>query len=435
MKKVILILCIILPLFILSSCSKENLTQSSPETQAKVSDGKVLLKIDKSNVPSGVTFVYAYLSRNGHDSLSSSMNIKSDSTADITFSNLEIGSWHLRVDAKSSLGTVLYTGQSDITVTEGITTQVNLALTPTGLGVGSIQINVTWKLNSQWIDYALNPIFSASDSPTNPYGGVSTAKVVYDEGKYKMWYLNTYESGRGDVGYAESMDGIKWTSASSQAVLSAGSNGNWDDYTVAPGAIIKDNGIFKMYYSGFHNQLGEYNIGYATSQDGIHWQKSQNPVIYSTSLEYQLGVMDIIKCGTTYFLFYTSRSADLSNNRINLATSTDGVNWSRYSGNPILTATQSWEGTGVAFPTAIYENGLFKLLYMNFAGTGFGVATSTDGFHWTKDANNPVFKLSDVSNHWCTKIQYPYWKKFGTQYRLYYSGTVGAVNKIAVAIK
>lgn len=433
MKKLFVLAFLLLPLF-LASCSKES--PNSPVTETQNSEGRLLLKIDKANTPTGVASVWATLSRAGYDSLSKSMNLKTDSTADISFSSITIGQWHLRIDARSSLGTILYTGETDVQINEAVTTQVNLTLSPTGLGVGNVVINVTWGGSaSKWCDYLENPIFTSQMSPTYPMGGVSTAKVIYDNGQYKMWYLNTYNSGIGDVGYAVSNDGIHWSSPLTKAVLTPSSPELWDGHTVGPGAVLKENGTYKMYYIGWQSQYGSWNIGLATSSDGISWQKWQNPVLQGNIDEPQIGISDVIKSGSVYYMFYSSRNADLTNNRINVATSTDGINFIRYSGNPILVQSQAWEGPAITFSSVLCENGVFKLLYQSLDGKGFGYATSTDAFHWTKDASNPVFKASDVTNKWCQKVAYPFWKKFGNEYRLYYTGQIDGVNYIALATK
>lgn len=429
MKRLItLALLICLPLALIS-CSNES-PVNPPDKQ---SEGKVLLKVDKEAAPAGVSSITATLTRLGYDAIFKSMYLKTDTTADITFSGIIIGTWHLKVEAKSSAGAVLYIGETDVNVNEGITTQVNLTLNPTGAGVGNIAIFVTWGNGYKWADCLQNPLFTSKNSPTNPIGGVSTAKVYYDDGKYKMWYLNTYNSGTGDIGYAESPDGISWNSLTSEAVFTPGQTGSWDDHTVGPGAIIKENGVYKMYYIGWHSQYDNWHIGLATSSDGIHWQRYQNPVLSGSGIEAQLGVSDVVKCGSVYYMYYASRTSDMGNARLNVATSYDGINFTRYSGNPILVQSQAWEGTAIAFPTVLYDNGTFKLLYQNAAGTAFGLATSSDGLKWTKDPSNPFFKLSDVKNQWCEKIVYPFWKKFGNEYWLYYTGIVNGMNTVALA--
>lgn len=52
------------------------------------------------------------------------------------------------------------------------------------------------------------------------------------------------------------------------------------------------------------------------------------------------------------------------------------------------------------------------------------MAYSNDGIHGSKNDANPVFKLSNVSNGWCSKISYQCSVMIGNDYRIYYSGYV-----------
>ena len=56
---------------------------------------------------------------------------------------------------KTVLEVVLYTGETNIQIFAGFTTQVNLVLEPTGAGVGNIYIWVTWGIPpaGNWTDY------------------------------------------------------------------------------------------------------------------------------------------------------------------------------------------------------------------------------------------------------------------------------------------
>ncbi len=152
--KNLLFISIVSFIFLFFSCSTEI---TSP---TKENSGKLLLKIDKQNAPESVVYVKAYLTRENFDPIYGILNLLSDSTADILLNEIDAGTWHLKVDAEDDSGLVLYTGETDVQVFAGFTSQVYLTLQPTGSGTGSIYINVTWGVptNLGWIDYHNNPI-------------------------------------------------------------------------------------------------------------------------------------------------------------------------------------------------------------------------------------------------------------------------------------
>ncbi len=185
---------------------------------------------------------------------------------------------------------------------------------------------------------------------------------------------------------------------------------------------------------GYSNPNEQSSIGLAISTDGIVWQKHPAPVINGTTgWERQIAPHSIIKIDSLYYLYYDGRN-QTGDNRIGVAFSYDGINWTKYAGNPVLTPTVSWEGTGVAWPGVIYENGIFKMVYMKVTYESdelFGMATSTDGLNWTKSNSNPIFKPQYTSNGWAsTDIAYPCFIKAGNEYRIYYSGWNQGMYKI-----
>lgn len=416
MKKIVGSL-ILISFFLFSSCSKDTIT--SPPLNKTT--GTVSLQFDKINAPQNVVNIIAYLSRAGYDTLKGNLNLLSDTSADILIQNIPAGQWHLTINALNDSNLIVYSGETDVTISDGITTQVNLALVPTGQGRGSIYIIVNWgNANPLVIDFINNPILTVAQNPSNPKQ-ISEPKILYDNGIYKMWYLSGY-SQKANVWYAESPDGINWVNKLNNPVLDVGTNGAWDNLIVGARAIIKDNNKYLMYYSGAQSPYGQSLIGLAISNDGINWQKYSNPAFMPDSVkEYYIGSQSVVKVNGIYYMFYDS-SPQWNYNQfvINLATSTDGVTWSRNSTNPILTPSLSWEGIGITYPSVIYDGNQFKMIYESTDRNNFGYATSFDGIHWTKNSK-PVFS-NNVQNHRPT-IDYPCFIKVGNEYRIYYAGS------------
>ena len=423
MKSILYSFIVALSLLIIQ-CTNEIPTTNDP---INLELGKVSLKIDKANAPAEVVLVEAFLTREGHDTLYGNLNLISSTSADILFKDVAAGEWHLKVDAKDSSGVVLYTGETNINILAGVLTQVNLTLVATGFGTGSIYIYVNWGQNVSWVDYPGNPVLSGQNSAYNNCG-IAQPVIIKDGNIFKMWYVGDACSAVHYVLYAESEDGINWTHPHSGPVLSPGPQGTWDSWAVHPGAVIKENGIYKMYYSGFSNKYDPWHIGLATSSNGIDWIKNPGPVFMGgTGDDYQVFTASIIKIEDTYHMYYSGGyyHPNGSTSRINLATSGDGISWTRYSGNPIITSTNTWEGTGVRYSSVIKDNDIYRMVYMGIDLNGFGFATSIDGLNWTISQSNPFFRTENTSNNWGSgEIAFPgFVKASNNELRIYYNGS------------
>ena len=60
----------------------------------------------------------------------------------------------------------------------------------------------------------------------------------------------------------------------SNSVFSGTNNGTWDNQIRERGYILFEDGIYKMWYSGYNggDTIPKY-LGYATSDDGINWKR------------------------------------------------------------------------------------------------------------------------------------------------------------------
>jgi hypothetical protein len=397
-------------------CSKNNTSVNPPSN----STGGISFKFDPKSVPAGVTIISAALIRTGYTTIITNLNLLSDSTAEVSIPAIQIGTWHLKIDAKDNNGTILYTGETDVLVQENVVTQLNLTLNPVTTGMGTIYIFVTWGTSnaSQWIDYGGNPILTRNNNPSFP-NGVNTTKIIYDNGIYKMWYDGIYNSAVASVWYAESQDGLNWNTIGSTPVLSKGNESAWDAYSIAVSAVIKVGNTYKMYYTGHNNYYDDIKTGIALSTDGINWTKNSTPIFGIIAGYYHFNFTDVILKDSVYYGYYCCSALNNTTDGtiIGVGKSFDGLTWQIQT---VFSATLPWESGAIGFPTVVYENGTFKMIYQNTIGTYFGMATSTDGVHFTK-SSNPIFAQSNTPNGQYS-IWYPNFKKFNNVYYLFYTG-------------
>lgn len=184
---------------------------------------------------------------------------------------------------------------------------------------------------------------------------------------YAMWYSaqsKTYSR----IGYATSPDGRKWTRVSKDPVLSP--DVAWEGNGVMCPDVIYDpsQATFRMWYSG--GNFGEpIAIGYATSKDGIHWDKlSSNPIFSPFPGHFweqdRVTACQVLQHGEWHLMFYIGFS-DANHAQIGLARSKDGISdWERHPANPIIRPdVGKWDGDSVYKPFAIFDKDHWYLWY------------------------------------------------------------------------
>ncbi len=114
--------------------------------------------------------------------------------------------------------------------------------------------------------------------------------VLYEKNKWKMWYLSAVKWVKENssvkhfyhIKYDESNDGLHWNRKPSVAIDFQYK----DEYAISRPCVLKDNNIYKMWYSYRASPRGEtYRIGYAESVDGINWQRMDEGVKLEPSRE------------------------------------------------------------------------------------------------------------------------------------------------------
>lgn len=232
-----------------------------------------------------------------------------------------------------------------------------------------------------WIKYTQNPILTGTEGSWDERGEHAPF-IVKDGSVYKMWYEGRDGSVR-QLGYATSSNGVDWMKYSGNPVLKAGPEG-YDQEVAGHGSILKDGSTYKLWYHAIGDQ--GVIIAYATSPDGINWTKGGPVLLPSESGWDDMGLWgpSVIKIDSTYWMWYSSHSS-LVSPAIGLATSTNGMDWTRVGTTPVITETGP-----IGDPHVIYENMTFKMWYTDFEQGTINYAESGDGIIWTKSASNPV---------------------------------------------
>ncbi|MDX1638350.1 MAG: glycoside hydrolase family 130 protein [Balneolaceae bacterium] len=155
-----------------------------------------------------------------------------------------------------------------------------------------------------------------------------------------------------------------------------------------PAAWTNGETVYLLYRAEDSTGIGEWNgtsrIGLATSSDGIHFSREPKPVLEPTeSWELPGGCEDprITKINETYYLTYTAYDGETA--RLALATSTDLHKWKKHG---LLFPKRGWTKAGAILNTPV--NGKY---WMYFGDTNIWAAWSTDLVTWTV-VEEPVMK-------------------------------------------
>src|SRR5438552_2247640 len=65
-----------------------------------------------------------------------------------------------------------------------------------------------------------------------------------------------------------------------QEPVFAAAPGKWDAMIRERGWIMREDGVWKMWYTGYADRKGPLSLGYATSKDGISWTRHAGNPLY-----------------------------------------------------------------------------------------------------------------------------------------------------------
>ena len=305
-----------------------------------------------------------------------------------------------------------------------------------------------------WTKYTRNPVFAAGVKSWDD-GIILGHSVIKSGATYKMWYAggHSIESAT-SIGYATSNDGIHWTRYTGNPVFE-GMPGTWDQAGVGVPVVLLDGNTLHMWYLAGGAGPDGGMFGYATSSDGIHWNRHPSPVFQSAAESWYRDALlpgTVIKEKGMFKMWFSgsigslAQSTPTTENSIGYATSPDGINWTVYD-NPATTDTPyhfsdpvikhgtpgEWDVTSALSPSVIKNKCGYEMWY---AGEIYGVsqnlgyAFSPDGIHWIKYPQNPVM----LTDEWNFQLVFPSVILDANNYHMWYGGFLLNGNALGGAI-
>ncbi len=178
--------------------------------------------------------------------------------------------------------------------------------------------------------------------------------------------------------------------APKEPVFTGAGPGHWDVRIRERGWILREGGTYRMWYTGYDGtREGRKKLGYATSPDGIHWQRAEVNPLYA---EHWVEDMMIVPHEDTYYMF-----AEGERDQAHLLTSSDGIQWTRIGPLDIRNPDGSPLSPGpFGTPTAFWHDGKWYLFFERY-DQGIWLATSEDLAQWTLVQKDPVLSLGPAN--------------------------------------
>jgi predicted GH43/DUF377 family glycosyl hydrolase len=245
-----------------------------------------------------------------------------------------------------------------------------------------------------WTKYAGNPVLEVGEEGEWDRILAGNHTVRFDGSTFHMWYAAQEVAGQGlggQIGYATSSDGVDWAKYAGNPVLERGGDGEFDEGQLLPGSVIFDGYTYTMWYTGFNFDTGLTAVGVATSPDGVIWTKyAGNPVLTGDDGTFDEGGplnVAVVFDGESYRMWFTAGEGNVDAGFIGHATSADGITWTKHP-EPVLEpgASGAWDADGFWSVDVIFDGSDFHMWYDGGGQGNFdiGYATSSDGVTWTK---------------------------------------------------
>lgn len=272
-------------------------------------------------------------------------------------------------------------------------------------------------------DHADNPILQASDAGWDEKGA-TFASVVRVDGYWYMFY-----SGRcfphaigWKIGAAVSKDGVKWFKHGKPVLK--GTKYLWDQDSVHAPVIWREDGKYRMLYTGVGTSIKVHYIGCAESIDGVSWSKRYSPCFRDPRLhdseawcllprkdDYVLLYNTLIQLPREVYVASTKNFESWTMAEAPLLPSTgdeDDLGYFKYCANMVV--HNGWYYIAAAMSNSTYNKnaiGLWRTKTLDVHPEYLGVIIQRD----------QPWKAGEVDTPWIVPMS-------GNRMRIYYSGRV-----------
>ncbi|MDF2690477.1 MAG: hypothetical protein K0S29_332 [Gammaproteobacteria bacterium] len=246
--------------------------------------------------------------------------------------------------------------------------------------IGFVEINILDPLTI--LDVSEKPVLAPGEIGLFDDSGVSLACINSIDSKkylyYLGWNLAITVPWRNSIGLAIFDENQQCFKKYGKApIIDRSTN---DPYSLSYPFVLKDQGIYRMWY-GSHTQWGKeikdmiHVLKYAESEDGINWKRTDIQVLnFKSSKEYAFSRPWVIKENNIFKMWYSYRGDTY---RIGYAESKNGIDWIRKDEEAgIDVSKDGWDNEMICYPSVFTHKSKTYMLYCgnDYGKTGFGLA-------------------------------------------------------------
>jgi hypothetical protein len=302
-----------------------------------------------------------------------------------------------------------------------------------------------------WVEYGSNPIFQKYGSGWEK-NDVADPCVLKEDTTYRMWY-NGADGSYTQEGYAYSSAAEgPFIRGGNNPVLERGGSGAWDEIECSKISVVhKDNYYYGVYSGWASNGTRALGWAYKTDADpsGKFTKGANNPILQATEgwednyldgpylryctthsrweLWYGAGKMGVLNEPENQCFAYCSGDPSVP------------ANWTKYSGNPIVTASGSsdWNGQGLGGIKLYDDAGTLYGIYCGCSNESInhfrlGLVTLTDETTWNITPQDLIVGLG-VMGTWNAKHIYTgTLMKDGSTWKLWLNASSGSTEAIGL---
>ena len=296
------------------------------------------------------------------------------------------------------------------------------------------------RLPAQASKHPANPVLTPGPDAWDARNVLHCSIVRDDEG-LKLYYTGETTPGYEfrSIGVALSGDGIHWKKHPGNPLIAPSRNITSDEFDNVhchtPTVLYRRQATprYQMWYSGYQNNSGN-RIGYASSDDGLHWVRRREPVLdYGKPDEFDdrgLRSPNVIIHPDTgeYWMYYNGTRPGQHYGPTGLAVSADGTGWEKRG-------KLSHDESRLLYGEVIYDPQAKLFRMWHDRGPTITYAVSRDGIRWQDLDGPPLIQPGEPYDRGYCQAPSVLYDPKSRSYWVYYNGaSSGEADKEHVTI-